>query len=262
MDHDRSELELLEAEIVDEGSPRWGPWATIGFTLALVVACLVVDTLVTLAFIAPVMVDNPKFDATELTSRLKSDGLLLSVATMLRVVCCVALISLFIVARRRLSVREYLGLVPVGGRTMFFWLAVVLIFAACSDALTFALGREIVPEFMLEVWHTAGWLPLLWLAVIVGAPVAEEIVFRGFLFVGLQQFRHGNIVAVLVTSALWASIHLQYDLYQITSIFFIGIMLAIARIRTGSLWVPLAMHALMNLLATVEAGVVIYGLGR
>ena len=143
---------------------------------------------------------------------------------------------------------------------MGVWLGTVLIFAACSDALTYALGREIVPEFMLDVWYTSVWLPLLWLALIVGAPLVEETVFRGFLFVGLQQFRHGNVVAVLATSASWAVIHLQYDLYQIALIFFIGILLGIARLRTGSLWVPLAMHALMNLLATIEAGLCIHGL--
>ncbi len=252
------EPQFFEAEIVAEGLPRWGPWATIGLTLAFVVACLVVDTVVVTAFVVPAFIENPKLDVAELTRQLESSGLLLSVVTMLRVVCCATLIPLFIVVRRRLSVRQYLGLVPVGGRTMAVWLGVVLIFAACSDGLTYVLGLEIVPEFMLEVWRTSAWPPLLWLALIVGAPLIEETVFRGFLFVGLQQFRHGNILAVAVTSALWASFHLQYDLYQITVIFFIGIMLGIARIRSGSLWVPLAMHALINLLATVEVGVKIY----
>jgi len=252
--------EFFEAEIVVEGSPYWGPWATIGFTLVLVFACLIVDTVVAVAFVVPAMIDNPEFDPAELTAQLESSGLLLSVISLLRVLCCMTLIPLFIVARRRLSVGQYLGLVPVSVRTMGVWLGVVLIFAVCSDGLTYALGREIVPEFMLEVWHTAVWLPLLWLALIVGAPLVEETVFRGFLFVGLQQFRHGNVVAVLVTSTVWAAIHLQYDLYQIAIIFFIGILLGIARIRTGSLWVPLAMHALINLLATIEAGLWIYGL--
>ena len=58
-----------------------------------------------------------------------------------------------------------------------------------------------------------------------------------------------------------ASIHLQYDVYQIGTIFFIGILLGVARIRSGSLYVPLAMHTLINLLATVEAGIKIYALG-
>ena len=105
--------QFLEAEIVPESSPYWGPWATIGFTLALVVACLVVDTIVTVAFVVPAMVGNPKLASGELTAQLQSSGLLLSVGTLARVVCCLTLIPLFIVARRRLTVGQYLGLARI-----------------------------------------------------------------------------------------------------------------------------------------------------
>jgi membrane protease YdiL (CAAX protease family) len=251
--------ELIEAETVNRRPPLWGPWATIGLTLALLLACTIVDVIVTVAFLAAALVKDPKLDMAEAGIRLASSGLLLSVDTIIRSAFCTIMIWIFIATRRQLSVKQYLGLVPVGARKMALWLSGFFVLAVLIDVFTNALGMDIVPEFMLEAWRTAGWLPLLWVSVIVIAPLVEEIVFRGFLFVGLQQFRHGNIVAVLVTSLLWALIHLQYNLAQMSLIFFLGILLGIARIRTRSLWVPVAMHMLNNLVATVEAGLTVSG---
>jgi membrane protease YdiL (CAAX protease family) len=44
---------------------------------------------------------------------------------------------------------------------------------------------------------------------------------------------------------------MQYGWFEIISIFFIGILLGIAKIKTKSLYVPIAMHMLMNLAASV-----------
>ncbi len=248
----------IEAEIVEEKPLYWGPWATIGFTLALFAACVLVDTIATAIAFVVLKIGNPKADAVDISLQLQASGLLLSAAAFYRAICCAGLIALFIKARRRLSLREYLALIPVRGRVMAFWLAAVLVFGFCSDSLTYVLDRPIVPQFMIDAWHTSGWPPILWLAVIVAAPLAEELVFRGFFFVGLRQFPHGDATAVLVTSLVWASIHLQYNIYQTGVIFGAGILLGIARIRSGSLYVPLAMHGFFNLLATIQAGITIY----
>ena len=59
------------------------------------------------------------------------------------------------------------------------------------------------------------------------------------------------IGGVVVTSALWAAMHLQYDSFGIVAVFCIGLVFGTARVRTGSLIVPLILHALQNLMATV-----------
>lgn len=56
-------------------------------------------------------------------------------------------------------------------------------------------------------------------------------------------------------SLLWSLLHTQYDLYEIAMIFAHGIVLGIARIRTDSLWSPLLLHSLGNLIATVEVAI-------
>ncbi len=47
-------------------------------------------------------------------------------------------------------------------------------------------------------------------------------------------------------------IHLQYEIYELSIVFVLGIILGIARLMSQSLYVPIAIHAFANLLATIE----------
>ena len=78
-----------------------------------------------------------------------------------------------------------------------------------------------------------------------------------FLFAGWSESKLGVGGAIVLTSFLWAAIHLQYDLYHIAMIFLFGIVLGVARHRTGSLIVPIVLHGAMNLIATIEAVIVL-----
>lgn len=92
----------------------------------------------------------------------------------------------------------------------------------------------------------------------VAAPVFEELFFRGFFFRGIQQSRLGNVGAVLITSFFWSIIHVQYDLPLIIWIFLLGILLGIARARSNSTYLTIALHALLNLIATIQIEVFLW----
>jgi membrane protease YdiL (CAAX protease family) len=112
---------------------------------------------------------------------------------------------------------------------------------------------------MINAYKTAHFTPLLWLAFIIAAPLYEEVFFRGFMFKGIENSRAGPIAAVVITSLAWAALHVQYNFVIIVSIFTGGLILGWARIKTNSIYIPIAMHVLQNLLATI---VVIIYLGR
>lgn len=120
------------------------------------------------------------------------------------------------------------------------------------DALTILLERDIVPEFMVQVYTTVEYPALIWVAAVLMAPLLEEMLVRGFLFAGWSRSRLGVKGTILLTSLGWAVVHLQYDFYGCLIIFVHGILLGIARHRTGSIWVPFLMHAVMNVIATLE----------
>ena len=91
------------------------------------------------------------------------------------------------------------------------------------------------------------------LMVVVGAPLAEEIVFRGLLFRGIfdmeQPGRPALVVAVVASSAIFAVSHLQ--LLQFPGLFVIGAVAALGFHRTGRLGTAIWIHVGFNATAVV-----------
>ncbi|MFN3974311.1 MAG: lysostaphin resistance A-like protein [Dehalococcoidia bacterium] len=82
--------------------------------------------------------------------------------------------------------------------------------------------------------------------VVVLAPLAEEVFFRGFLLTGLSH-RFTPSGALVVSSALFAVLHGAVGL--MVPVFFAGLVLGLLYLRSGSLLVPWMAHALQNALA-------------
>jgi membrane protease YdiL (CAAX protease family) len=117
-----------------------------------------------------------------------------------------------------------------------------------EHAVNASLGRPI-PAFVADTYGSADDRVLLWLAIVVLAPISEEVVFRGFLLTGLLPSWR-TVTAVLVTAAIFTTLHAsQYAPWDLVFLFVFGVALGVGRVRTGSLYVPIAMHATMNLAA-------------
>lgn len=83
-------------------------------------------------------------------------------------------------------------------------------------------------------------------SVVVGAPLAEELIFRGQVFTALSQTRLGFAGASLLTSAAWSLLHYTGNWVQVGLIFIMGLVLGWLLYRFGSLWVTLVCHAVWN----------------
>jgi len=188
---------------------------------------------------------------------IQGNGTAFATATLLSAAICIPLILGIIKLKSGAALRDYLALNAVPIKTVLLWLAILTAFLAASDFLTIFLGRPLVPEFMTEIYPSARPIWLMWLALVVVAPLLEEIYFRGFLFKGLAAGPIGPIGAIVATAILWALIHIQYDVYGIATIFFQGLLAGAARLKTGSLTVPVLMHAEANLIAAFETVLVL-----
>jgi len=80
----------------------------------------------------------------------------------------------------------------------------------------------------------------------IGAPLSEELLFRGFLFSGLAKSRLGVIGTALLTSLLWAALHYGYSLFGLIEVMGIGLYFSWLLLRTGSTWVTIFCHAVYN----------------
>ena len=236
----------------DSSKTLWGAWATVGWGLFVMIVFLFLWGFVYAGFTAVEAVKNPGLSIDAIIKSIGMNGFFIAVASCVTTPLCIGLIVLCVRLRRGPSVKRYLGLNTVAPRTLLMWLGILTIFALSSDVFTRLLGRPIVPEFMVQIYETASFVPLLWVAFIVSAPLFEEVFFRGFLFKGFQHSQLGPIGTILLTSLAWTVLHPQYGAYELGTIFVLGILFGIARLQTRSIYPPLAMHALFNLFAMVQ----------
>lgn len=94
----------------------------------------------------------------------------------------------------------------------------------------------------------------LGLAVIVVAPVTEELFFRGFFYRALRT-RMRVVWAVLIDSVVFASIHVQYlgtPLVLLVIVFF-AVVACLVYEKTGSIFACIAIHATFNTVASLSS---------
>ena len=243
----------------------WGPWATAGLGSAVIAVFFVIQALVAVVFGIIIVLSHfnlslgpPQFE--EVFNVLMAHvGLLVTLATCISAVVGVGLIILFIKVRKGAGIVEYLGLKRISVKKILVALAIMLGFLVLSEGFGVLLGRPPHAEY-LDIYKTSVWPALLWIAFIIFGPIFEEALFRGFLFEGFRQSKIGAIGAIGLTALGWALLHVQYGFYDIATIFVMGIVLGIVRMKTDSLWSPLIMHAFTNLVAMILVALSISGL--
>lgn len=132
-----------------------------------------------------------------------------------------------------------------------FWMFAITTLIVCAGLyglLVYVVDRgallsDVRP--LRELMDNRAWWVLA-LAAIVGAPIAEELMFRGFLHSHLRATSLGFIGTALVTAIGWASLHFSYTVYGLAAIFLIGLYLAWLRERTGGIALPILAHATYN----------------
>jgi membrane protease YdiL (CAAX protease family) len=237
-----------------------GPWSTTGWALLAMLAWVAAQVVVLLVFAVRWVALNP--GATIDPDRIAYDAHLMALAVILSTAAECAVVALA-VRRARWPVAEYLGLVRrPHAREIVFCLACLAVILPATDLLSWLTGRELLPSFMVKVYQAAREaggtaIALVIFAAVVAAPIGEEIMFRGFLFRGWSASRLGGTGTIVLTSAIWAGIHVQYDLFGIMQVFGLGLLMGWVRWRSGSALLTMLMHATVNLAATVETAIIL-----
>ena len=133
----------------------------------------------------------------------------------------------------------------------------VLFFVGIALATVLALGMEwLFGTFptaaltdMIEDTDGApaginGWIVLLAVVAGIVVPVLEEIVYRGLLWSALEKRGMREQAVLVVTSLIFAAIHLEPARFPI--LFVLGIALGYGRIRTGRIGSCVAAHIYLN----------------
>lgn len=94
---------------------------------------------------------------------------------------------------------------------------------------------------------------LLGALVVIVAPLVEELLFRGVLLSGLMRRMH-VVWAVLFSALLFGCVHLpdfKFAWYPVPALALFGAVLAILRLKSRSLWIPVTAHATNNLIGVI-----------
>lgn len=83
------------------------------------------------------------------------------------------------------------------------------------------------------------------LFVALGAPIVEELCFRGLTLCSLAKRGYSPAVTVIASAVIFSLFHLEP--MRIAMLFGIGVILAIARLHTGSLTTSIAAHMVINI---------------
>jgi membrane protease YdiL (CAAX protease family) len=215
---------LATPRIRPTGAPL-GLWETIGWFAVANVAC----------WAALVM--------------LTRQGVSFSLA---EIVCYGGIVFLLVSVVRRAgwSARRYLGLSWTPG---YFKLGICLL--ACEALLhmflayAFPSPEQAASPFVSEYRTLAAdpvALVLFWLVNGLIAPVAEEIVYRGFLLRGLLASRLGVTGSIALTATIFAAAHFPGDPVYAFGLLTGGLILGLVRWLSGSTLVPMIMHAIWN----------------
>jgi membrane protease YdiL (CAAX protease family) len=223
------------------GAAAWGP-RDIVFAVAVALAAgfVLVNLIVTPVALVVGSNDSPPVLTAGLFATLLFDGALFGSA------------AFFSVVRYR---RSWPAL---GFRTPSInqlWLGVGTAVAAQVTVATYAaivqlLGLDKlvpgtnVPEKLFE----QRWvLPLVGVATVLVAPLAEETFFRGFVFGGLR--RYGFFWAALASGLMFSVAHLNPG--GLLPLTLVGMLFAWSYSRTGTLWTNVTAHLTFNLVSFI-----------
>lgn len=214
------------------------PVRRFGWPEAILASLLALLFLYTLAGAAPQRVTRMRTEDL-IQSAAFTIGLLLAVAGFLRL--------------RRFDLDALGGFSKMG----FFRTAVtggILMLAAyplifLADVITQRLlQKPAEKQAIVDLFNASSTLEQRVLIIVLAvsvAPLAEEFIFRFFLYGVLKRYA-GRAVGVLVSAVLFAAVHAHAPSFA--PLFVLGACFAVAYEWSGSILVPMTMHAIFNAL--------------
>ena len=185
---------------------------------------------------------------------LGGDGIAVTIIILVSTPIELVLLALF-TQRTGATVSQYLaGRLPRRADVIVGVVSVIA-FIVLANVVSWLAGRNLITSFQNDIYTTAaarGWLPMLWFAVVIVTPIGEESLFRGFLFQGWFRDPRDAWPAIVLTSAVFALMHVQYDWFVIGQVFGFGVLLGWMRWVSGSTLLTMALHALINCEGMIE----------
>lgn len=165
---------------------------------------------------------------------------------------------------RRMNIDENLGLRPPSSRSWIKYILPFAIFSVCIRA--YYATDPLVPNLPLRLVFPEAMVignAIIISSVLFIAPVAEELIFRGYMFDVFKR-SFGSLIAILATSAIFAFAHFSnrdFEPLYFLVLFAGASICAIFRDKTNSIVAPIAFHGIYNAISILVGVLYYYILG-
>lgn len=174
--------------------------------------------------------------------------------TVRTIAFAVGMVVTFAVVRiRRMPFAETLAWRRPKGKDILQYTAIYLAWIGLTELILWKTG-------MLETgqWqgYTAGYILVRAAVICLLAPFAEEIIFRGMIFYRFRQ-KLGPVRAIILTAIIFTALHIHWGGAPVEQLLLLitfadALYYAWVRQRTGSIFIPMLLHALGNAVAVAE----------
>jgi len=231
------------AEPADTPARAWGYWELLYFMLFAVPGLFLLMILCTAAVMGVSNLQDWDLDL----AAPRTQASLIVVVQLFWWALVLGYIYVVVTSKYNLPFASSIGWVsPSRAPTFYLAGGVILAFAVAGVSTFFPAPEGQLPiELLLQ-----DEISILLMAVfgVLVAPVAEEVVFRGFFFPVFER-KHGAVIAILVTSVPFSLLHgPQYGWrwQNLTLLLAVATVFGIVRTRTGSVLATTLIHVAYN----------------
>lgn len=215
------------------------------WTLVLAGALLGLQIAATIWITIPLLLEHGLAATDYVTQLTVSNGSSLTITISSCWICFLALVA---VCRpnTRTGWNTRLGLFPCRPGPAVVWSVVVLLTALGIGYLLEPLMDEKTRETLKLLALGLQSPVFFYLSIALAAPIFEELLFRGYAYSGWIP-KLGFPATALVTTILFTVCHFHYGWVALLSVFLLGLMLAVLRWKTGSVFPCIGVHVAYNL---------------
>lgn len=112
--------------------------------------------------------------------------------------------------------------------------------------LAVAVVIEPIMQFLPDVKAPTGRGIYMLFALLIIAPIFEEILCRGVILEAIRR-KHGGFIACILSSLIFGIMH--FEPQAVLNAFMIGMLLGYLYIRTNSIFAPMCIHLFNNIIA-------------
>ncbi|MCB0496061.1 MAG: CPBP family intramembrane metalloprotease [Cyclobacteriaceae bacterium] len=158
------------------------------------------------------------------------------------------LLVVFFVRRKRLSFRTDIGIKLPRLEQAIYWSILFFILIQIEEYTFYANEAKNSEPWALKYTH----FEILFraIAIVILAPLSEELLFRGLFYSRLLKTKLRTVGAILIPAIVFTAIHVQYsEILILMAIFIDGIFYGLARHYSKSVVLTFFLHASANLMA-------------